>query len=179
MIKEITSPKLIFLLAMLLLSPIFVLAQEEPRPEDPRSQFANPNQERPNLLRALGLSREQVQQIRRIKAEHQPLRQAARQKIGETMRNLDQAIYSDSMNEKEVEQRLKEFQMAQAELARINFQDELAVRKLLTPDQLVTFRELRRRFGQARENMEKRRQNPDERLPLRRLKQQSQQLRND
>ena len=101
MIKEITSLKLIYLLAMLLLSPIFVLAQDEPRPEDPKSQFTNPNQERPNLLRALGLTREQVQQIRRIKAETQPLRQAARQKIGEAMQSLDRAIYSDSMNEKE------------------------------------------------------------------------------
>lgn len=165
MIKEITSPKLISLLAMLLLSPIFVLAQDEPRPEDPRSQFGDPNLARPNLLRALGLSREQVQQIRRIKAEHQPLRQAARQKIGEAMRNLDHAIYSDSMNEKEVEQRLKEFQMAQAKLAKINFLDELAVRKLLRPDQLVIFRELRRKFAQARANMRKARRNEEEQAP--------------
>jgi len=61
------------------------------------------------------------------------------------------SIYGDTVDDSVVKERLREFQAAQAELARIKFTNELAVRKVLTPEQLVKFRELRRRFADARE----------------------------
>ena len=42
---------------------------------------------------------------------------------------------------------LKELQLAQAEAAKLRFLNELGVRKILTPDQLARFRELRRKFA--------------------------------
>ena len=75
------------------------------------------------------------------------------------MRNLDQAIYADAVNESEIQNRLKELQAAQAEIARIRAMSELEVRKILTPEQLVKFRDLRRLFAEKRENFDERREN--------------------
>jgi Spy/CpxP family protein refolding chaperone len=65
-------------------------------------------------------------------------------------RNLDMAIYGDVVNDADVKARLREFQVAEAELSRLRFESELAVRKILTPEQLIKFRELRRQFAEER-----------------------------
>ena len=63
---------------------------------------------------------------------------------------LDQAIYAEKVDEATVQIRLREFQDAQAEVARIRANTEFSIRKVLTPDQLLRFRELRQRFEQFR-----------------------------
>jgi Spy/CpxP family protein refolding chaperone len=78
--------------------------------------------------------------------------------MGEAMRNLDMAIYADNVTDAEFQNRLKEFQSAEAELARLRFESELAVRKVLTPEQLVKFRDLRRQFAEMRRNRDNRMQ---------------------
>lgn len=135
-----------------------VSAQEEIPTDAPKSETRSGGR-RPNLLRELGLSVEQTQRIRQLNADRKPLHQQAQQRFREAMRNLDQAIYADTVNEAEVQTRLKEVQAAQAEIARIRATSELEVRKILTPDQLVKFRELRRRFAEMRENFDDRREN--------------------
>jgi hypothetical protein len=42
---------------------------------------------------------------------------------------------------------LKELQLAQAEAAKLRYLNELGLRKILTPEQLARFRELRQRFA--------------------------------
>ena len=111
---------------------------------------------RTNALRQLGLSREQVQQIRRMNMERKPLMDEAQNRLRVANRNLDEAIYGDQVNDADVQARLKELQLAQADMARIRFMNEFSVRKILTPDQLTRFRELRQRFEQVRENAERR-----------------------
>ncbi len=108
----------------------------------------------------LGLSREQVQSMRRLNAERKPIENQARRRFQDANRDLNMAIYADTVNDETVQLKLKEFQAAQSELARIKFSNELAVRKLLTPEQLMRFRELRRRFAEVRENIEQRRGQP-------------------
>lgn len=155
-------------MAALLLSASFVSAQERPAAQDAAQQFDNaqPETTRPNLMRELGLSQEQVQQIRRMNAERKPVMNQTQRRLRMANRALDQAIYSDSVNDEEVQTRLKEFQAAQADMMRLRFTNELAVRKILTPEQLVRFRELRQNFAaQRRQNM---RNNPaNRRLRLR------------
>lgn len=107
---------------------------------------------RPNLLAELGLTRDQVQAMRRLNQERKPVEQAARKRFQEANRALNQAIYSDVVDDASYRSALAEFQAAQAEIAKIKFSNELAVRRLLTPAQLAKFRELRRRFAEAREN---------------------------
>ncbi len=122
-------------------------------PQETRfGQAGQPGGPRPNLMRELGLSPEQIRSIRLLNQERKPAERIARKRFQDANRALNQAIYADSVDDVEYRARLVEFQTAQAELARIKFSNELAVRKLLTPDQLLKFRELRRRFAEDRED---------------------------
>ena len=67
---------------------------------------------------------------------------------------LDEAIYADSPNDADVQARMKEVQLAQAEIIKIRITSELAIRKVLTPEQLVKFRELREKFMQRMQNQQ-------------------------
>jgi len=138
---------LVFFSGLLLFSsPAY--GQDGPPHDDFRSGGQRGDR-RPNLFAELGLAPEQVQEIRRQNQERRPQMQAARRRMGDAQRNLDMAIYADTVvSEAEFQSRLKEFQAAEAELAQVRFAGELAVRKVLTPEQLVRFRELRRRFAE-------------------------------
>lgn len=130
------------------------LAQDA-KPTDVSVPPANQPQQqdiRGNLLRELGLSPSQMMQIRRMNQTRKPLMDAAQARLRDATQALDQAIYADQAVENDIQARLKEFQLAQAEVSRIRFMNELAVRRVLTPDQLVRFRELRRRFEAARDD---------------------------
>jgi Spy/CpxP family protein refolding chaperone len=124
-------------------------AQDGPPPGDgPRDERADDR--RPNLLAELGLSREQVQQIGRMNRERRPAIRDSRLRMQDAARNLDMAIYGDVVNDADVKARLREFQVAEVELSRLRFESELAFRKILTPEQLIKFRELRRQFAEER-----------------------------
>jgi Spy/CpxP family protein refolding chaperone len=107
---------------------------------------------RPNLLAELGLSPEQVQEIRRMNQERRPAMMEAQRRMRDANRNLDIAIYGEAISDADFQTRLKELQTVRAELDRLRFEGELAVRKILTPEQLVRFREIRRRFAEARQD---------------------------
>ena len=134
-------------------------AAQEPGQIDARpAQNSRPRAERrPNLFAELGLSPEQVQQIRRINADRKPQMTEAQQKLRDANRALDAAIYADTANDIEIDARLKDYHSAQAEVARIRFISELSIRKVLTPEQLVRFREMRQRFADTRENRQRQR----------------------
>lgn len=144
-------------------------AQDTPPTDGARPPDGRPRQDRPNLLRELGLTPEQLQQIKQINQARRPHVEAALQRLGLANRALDEAIYADVLNEADVAARLKEVQQAQAELARIRFMNELAVRKVLTPEQLVRFRDLRRQFAEAREKFRNERRMPGGDRPFRRI----------
>lgn len=124
-------------------------------PPDGQTAARPEGSQRPNLLAELGLTQDQVRQIRKINQERKPEMTAAQRRMREANRKLDMAIYSDAVNEDDVQVRLKEFAAAQAEVIRLRFTSELAVRKVLTNEQLIRFRELRQKFAEARENMQK------------------------
>lgn len=149
--KKLNLLTLIFVGLLLTVSFRTVKAQDETAPTDAPVQNFN-KKPRPNLLAELELSQEQIRQIRRINREKQPLLREAQQRLGEAKRNLDQAIYADTVDESDVQAKLKEVQNAQAEVFKIRSTTEFAVRKILTPGQLVKFREVRQRFMQAFEN---------------------------
>ncbi len=171
MIRTLKHPRLSIFLALVFCLPLMALAQEQRPPMPPPDiQAGSPNEPKPNLFLELGLSREQIQAIRRLNAERKPIEQEARRRFQDANRELNMAIYGDTPNDEVIQTRLKEFQAAQAELARIKFTNELAVRRVLTADQLNKFRTLRQRFAEARENNEKRGGTPLGRPGLRRFK---------
>ncbi|MEQ1763238.1 MAG: periplasmic heavy metal sensor [Pyrinomonadaceae bacterium] len=164
------SPKLIFLIVSLVIFSGGVLAQDGPPPPQNASQFDG-QEPRPNLLENLGLSRDQIRQIRIMNRDRKPAMEAAQHRLRETNRALDMSIYGDALDENAVQARLKEFQQAQGEVARIRFQSELELRKILTPEQLVRFRGLRARLAEARQNVQQRRQMPPGERPVQRIRQ--------
>ena len=157
MIGILKQPRLSIFLALVFCLPTAAFSQDQ-RPENPPTdtQAGQPKEPKPNLLQELGLSREQVQAIRKLNVERKPVEQEARRRFQEASRQLNMAIYADDASDEAVHTLLRDFQAAQAELARIKFTSELAVRRILTPDQLNKFRTLRQKFAEARENMEKR-----------------------
>lgn len=146
------SPKVILLLLFMLAGFGAASAQNSPPPDGVKPPFDGPpggKQTRPNLLRILGLSREQMQQIRAMNQARKPLMEAATGRLRAANRALDEAIYADNVDDSVFQARLKELQLAQMEVAKLRFTSELEVRKILTPDQLIRFRELRKRFENA------------------------------
>jgi Spy/CpxP family protein refolding chaperone len=114
---------------------------------------------RQNFLRELGLDREQIRQIRMLNAKRTPLMKEAQKTLRQANRYLDEAIYADSIDEKLIQTRLQEVQTAQAEVFKIRAMNEVEVRKLLTPEQLTKFRELREQFAERVKNNQQRIQN--------------------
>lgn len=152
--------RLLFTLLFLMLG--FSVANAQDDADIQKQQFDEPR--RPQLLRELGLRQEQIRQIRLINGENKEKLREANFRLREARRNLDAAIYSDNADNSFIETKLREFQNAQAEVAKIRTMTELAIRKVLTPEQLVRFRELRQGFQQTRQNRreirQERRQNP-------------------
>jgi Spy/CpxP family protein refolding chaperone len=143
-------------------------AQETRNTESTHNTFQRRGRgDRSGFLRSLGLSVEQMEQIRQINTERRPLMIDAQKRFREVMRALDAAIYADVVIEADVEARLKDVQSAQAEVSRIRFENELAVRRVLTAEQLSRFRELRRKFEQMRKDRRERREPDDTSLPRR------------
>ena len=101
-------------------------------------------------MRELGLTRDQIRQIRILNETRRPLMQNAQRRQRVAMRDLDQAIYADAVDETDVRLKLQELQLAQAEVAKIRAINELEVRKILTPEELVKFRLLRQRMIEFR-----------------------------
>lgn len=141
---------LVILVSLLIISSSPVEAQDELPPDAPNKQQERQN--RPNLFAELGLSPQQRQQIRRVNVENRPFVRAAQRRLHEANRSLDQAIYADNPNEAEIAARLKEVQTAQSELIKLRFSNELAVRKILSVEQIAKFRALREQFERKMEN---------------------------
>lgn len=140
---------LLFLTVLMAFAGV-AFGQDTKPPDGQKPADNQPQDVRANALRQLGLSRDQIQQIRMVNAERKPLMAEAQRRLREANLALDEAIYSDHVSESDVQARLKEAQSAQAEVARIRYMNELSVRKILTTEQLVRFRELRRSFEQER-----------------------------
>jgi Spy/CpxP family protein refolding chaperone len=139
---------ILFLIAVTALAQVASFSQNAAqKPADQPQQ----TDVRGNALAQLGLTMPQMQQIRRINQSRKPVMEQAQMRLRDANRALDEAIYGDSIDEAQVLARLKEFQLAQAEVGRIRFTNELAIRKVLTPEQLVKFRAIRQRFDEARQ----------------------------
>ena len=164
------SPKLFLLFGFFVFSASGASAQTDPPAPQDAARFEN-QERRPNLLENLGLTQDQVRQIRLMNRDRKPLMEAGQRRLREANRALDMSIYGDDLNENLVQERLREFQSAQAEVARIRFQSELELRKILTPEQLVRFRSLRARVAETRKTRQQRRQVPPRERPLQRLRQ--------
>lgn len=165
---------LIFTILIIMLAVSFVAAQNGPPPND----FINNQTDRPKrgdiLARELRLTDEQKMQIRQINRQKRPQMRAAQQRFRQVKDELDMLIYADELDEVSLQNKVREVATAQAEIIKIRAMSEVAVRNVLSPEQLVKFRELRQRFKQQqkrrkmmRERRQRRRQmNQNRRRPF-------------
>lgn len=116
------------------------------------------NDGRQKLLTQLGLSRDQIRQLRMLNQGRRAIMEAAQLRVREATKFLDDEIYNVVLDEADVDAKVKDLQLAQAEITKLRATNEVAVRKILTADQLVRFRELRDRFEQNRQDTLDRRQ---------------------
>ncbi len=135
-----------FVFVLLIVSAQVARAQEasptQAQQQDSTAAQINPN-DPATILSHLNLSPEQVTQMRSIQSESVPQAQQLNRQLNQARRALDEAIYSDNVDEALIEQRARDVAEAQAALVRFRAQTELRVRRILTPEQLQTFRNLR------------------------------------
>jgi Spy/CpxP family protein refolding chaperone len=141
--------KVLFIIFAILMFSFAAVAQDAP--PTPQTDPAK----RPNLLRELGLSPEQVQTIRTINQAQKPKMELAQRNFRQARKALDDAVYAEEFVETDVQAKNKVVQIAQAEITKVKTETEVAIRKVLTPEQLVKFRELRQRLIES--NMPKNR----------------------
>ncbi|HYJ46494.1 MAG TPA: Spy/CpxP family protein refolding chaperone [Pyrinomonadaceae bacterium] len=112
-------------------------------PVEPPPAVAEQDDQAQNWRGMLGLTPDQVGRIRSILEGSKMERQAARRRLNQAQRALDQAIYSDDATEAVIDQRAREVAEAQATEVRLRATTELSIRRVLTPEQLDTFRRIR------------------------------------
>lgn len=137
--------------ALIILSTSALTNAQAPGPQGlPDAKQGPPG--RPNLLKELGLTPEQVQQIRKINGEFRLKMRDATQKFHEATRALDEAIYQDEASEATISARKTALQEAHQNMINARVATETAIRNVLTKEQLVKFRALRQQF-QRRQGM--------------------------
>lgn len=103
-----------------------------------------------DLIGILGLTLDQRAKIRAIREQNRAERQQATERLRQAQQALDAAIYSDDTSEATVEARARELAAAQAVTTRLRALTELSIRRVLTPEQLGTLRDLRLRQAERR-----------------------------
>lgn len=154
------------LMLFLLLLPLSISQGFAQTPDEAAPADAAQGNQDANWVTVLDLTPEQVTRIRAIRQQNRVEWQAAKQRVNQAQRALDQAIYSDDASEAVIDERAREVAEAQAAEVRLRARTELGIRRVLTPQQLNTFRTIRQqRIREAQ--MNRRMENADQRRPLR------------
>ena len=141
-------------ISLVILAALPLWAQP-PTPEQPPApmQGRNPGGD---PIRELNLTAEQREQIRMIREQNRAERATVNQRVRETNRALEEALDSEDPDQSVLEQRIQEVSAAQAEAMRMRIRTEVKIRQILTSEQRVMLKEMRRNVHQLRE---RRRQN--------------------
>lgn len=131
-------------------------AEEQERTDRREARREGATRGRFTWLRALNLTPEQVARVREIRRQAEREGRAVTRRLAEARSALDEAIYAEASDERLIEQRARELSAAQAEATRLRALTELKVRRVLTDEQLKTFRDLRR-DAQTRQSLRRNR----------------------
>ena len=149
--KTLAAP-LWFALSVLLLFSFARTAQAQdatdnaaPQPEvAPRERAASRRNDAASLLMQLNLSPEQRAQLIEIRTQSASEDQVLSRRLNQARRALDAAIYADNVDEAVIEERAREVAAALSAVLRMRALTQLRVRRVLTPEQLDLFLQLRR-----------------------------------
>jgi periplasmic protein CpxP/Spy len=101
-----------------------------------------------NLVKELNLSRDQIQRIQKLRADAQGKTKERRQALRLARQELNQLLQGNASADL-VRQKRQQVQSLQREVADNNFENTLAIREMLTPDQRVKLQQL---IQQRRQN---------------------------
>lgn len=153
--KPGAAPLLLLFLLLLIISPARAWAQSEEQPLPPptagQEEARRPGPEG-DLIRQLNLTPDQIEKIKAIRERNREARRLIAVRIREARMALDRAIYVENADQSVVEQRARELAEAQGAQVRLQAITELDVRRILTPEQLETFRALRLQAEAERRN---------------------------
>ncbi len=155
--------RLALALALPLSAPLVARAQNpaETQQEDSATTAAQSNPAQggdasaANLLLQLNLKPEQIEQMKEIRRQSAHEVQTLTQRRRQARRALDEALYSNALDDATIDQRTRELAESQAALVRLEAQTQLRIRRVLTPDQLQMFRDLRKE-AQRNQRIERR-----------------------
>ncbi len=123
--------------ALLLLITLTALAQ------DPQANQPPPPGGGPDLLEQLRLTPEQRQRIRMIQRDTKDERAAIGLRLREANRALEDALDAETIDDNVIEQRMQAVSIAQAAQLRLRIQTEVRIKRVLNPEQLAFWRDLR------------------------------------
>lgn len=146
--KNRTAP--LWLVLLLLCCFAVPAVAQQGGPETPGEAPQNAGNQGGDLIRALNLTPGQIAKIRAIRQQNREEQRLAGERLRSAQRALDEAIYSDGGSETVVEERARELAAAQTAVIRQRALTELGIRRVLSPEQLNTLRELRRQQAQQR-----------------------------
>lgn len=164
---------LIFTILIMFCAVSIVTAQKEPPPND----FVDndpPINRGEIIAKELGLTKEQQVQIRQINQKSRIAMQEARQNLKKANDELDVLLYSDEVDQAILQTKIRAVADAHTEIVRIRVRSELAVRNVLTPEQIVKFRNLFIEFQEKQKERQLQRQNKrqmNQRNPINRPRQ--------
>ena len=136
-------------ISLVILAALPLYAQT-PTPEPPPAAMQRRNFGG-DPIRELNLTAEQREQIRMIREQNRTERATINQRVRETNRALEEALDSDNPDQSVLEQRIQEVSAAQAEAMRMRIKTEVKIRQVLTSEQRIMLKEMRRNVHQIRD----------------------------
>jgi Spy/CpxP family protein refolding chaperone len=127
------------IIAIVVVTTLTAFAQSS---QDPQPNGAPPAGG-PDLLEQLRLTPEQRQKIRMIQRDSKDERAAIALRLRESNRALEDALDAEVLDDAVIEQRIQAVSIAQAAQLRMRIQTEVKIRRVLNPDQLAVWHELR------------------------------------
>jgi periplasmic protein CpxP/Spy len=104
-----------------------------------------------NLVKELNLSRDQIQRLQQLRKNAQGQNKERRQALQTARQELNQLIQGIGSSE-QIRQKRQQVQTLQREIADTNFENTLAIREILTPEQRIKLQQILEQRRQNRLN---------------------------
>jgi periplasmic protein CpxP/Spy len=104
-----------------------------------------------NLVKQLNLSPDQVQRLQKLRTNAQGKTKERRQTMQAARQELNQLLQGNASSD-QIRQKRQQVQSLQREVADTSFENTLAIREILTPEQRVKLQQLRQQRRQNRQN---------------------------
>lgn len=126
------------IIAIVVLTSLTAIAQssQDPQPNGPQPGGSD-------FLEQLRLTPEQRQKIRLIQRDSKDDRAAIALHLRQSNRALEDALDAETLDDTVIEQRMQAVAAAQAAQLRMRIQTEVKIRRVLNPEQLAVWHELR------------------------------------